>query len=467
MRTELLSLFTGAAILAAPLSLCHAQTLPATSAAAPPAARASTDSSKKLQVDGIAAIVGDKTILISEVEAAVNEMRAQGREPTSEREYAQMKADALNDLIDAELLVQRASVEKIEVNDATLQKQFEEREKQIRAQVKTDAAFRTALRENGFGSVEEWRKSMIDGMRRRQLQQDVMQKLRRENKVPAVNVTEKEVSEAFEESKAQLPKKPARVGFRQIIIATRPSEEAKKRARAKADSIRAELVKHPDDFENIAKRESMDPGSAALGGDLGWRRRGDLVPEFERMMFAINPGVISPVVETQYGFHIIRVDRVQPAEVKSRHILIKAQVDSTDDARTRALAMEIADAWRKGASVDSLTIRYHDEAGGEDKSIPEFPRDSLPEQYRNAVEGKKLNDVLDPFPIPSSSDSTNKYVVAQITFMDDAGEYTYAERKDILRQHLSEVATMRRLIDSLKKGTYVSVRYDPLAEVKK
>jgi peptidyl-prolyl cis-trans isomerase SurA len=468
MRTGLLSLLTGAAIIAAPVSLCAAQTPPATPTASPAVTRSAADTSKNLQVDGIAATVGDKVILISEVEAFVNAMRSKGREPKSELEYAEMKRDALNELIDIELLVQKAVSEKVEVQDAVVQKQWEAQEQTIRKQFPNEAEFRKALREAGMGTVEEWRKAQIEAMRRTTMQQDVMQKLKRENKVPTVNVSEKEVSEAYQKAKSQLPKKPARIGFRQIIIPTTPSEASKKRARDKIDSIRAELVKHPDDFESVAKRESMDSVSAQLGGDIGWFRRGaGLAAEYERMIFALNPGVISPVVETSFGYHIIRVDRVQPAEVKSRHILIMPKVDSADEARTRAVAKEVAEAWRKGASVDSLTIRYHDEAGNEDKSIPEFPRDSLPEQYRNAIEGKKLNDVLDPFPIPSGRGNTSKFVVAQITFLDSAGEYTYEEYRSRIRQQLAEEASFRRLIDSLKKSTYVNVRYDPLAEVKK
>jgi peptidyl-prolyl cis-trans isomerase SurA len=164
-----------------------------------------------------------------------------------------------------------------------------------------------------------------------------------------------------------------------------------------------------------------------------------MVPEFDRMMFALNPGVLSPVVETSYGYHIIRVDRVQPAEVKARHILIAWTVDSADEARARLQADSIANAWRSGASFDSLSVRFHDLAGGEEKMIPEYLRDSLPEVYRNAIEGKKLNDILDPFPIPSGQPGVNKFVIAQ----------------------LSEERSMRRLIDTLKKQTYISVRYDP------
>jgi peptidyl-prolyl cis-trans isomerase SurA len=179
------------------------------------------------------------------------------------------------------------------------------------------------------------------------------------------------------------------------------------------------------------------------------------------MMFSLNPGIVSPIVETAFGFHIIRVDRVQPAEVKARHILIRPLVDSTDERRARLLADSVATAWRAGGSFDSLSVSFHDGASGEDKSIPEYPRSELPEPYRNALEGAKLNQILDPFPLPDPSAGVAKFVVAQVTFLDEAGEWSLAEARDRIRDQLSEERKMRRLIDNLKKQTYVSVRYDP------
>lgn len=467
MMPRLLSLLTGAAIVAAPVSLSRAQGAGTQPPAKPPVAptakpaKVSVDTANLLPLDGVAAVVGDQVILISEVMAAVNTERARGAKVESAKDMAKLETDVLNQLVDAELLVQKAKAEKVEVNDTDIQLDVDNLEKRARSSFKTEAEFRAALKESGFGTLEEWRKMQFDQAKRGKLQQGIMSKLQRDGKVTAVNVTDAEIAEAFNNVKDRLPPKPARVGVRQIVIATKASDAAKKRAKDKADSLRAELEKHPDDFESIAKRFSMDPGSAELGGDLGWNRRGRMVPEFDRVMFGMNPGVLSPVFETQYGYHIVRVDRVQPAEVKARHILIRPTTDTSDETRTRLLADSVAKAWRKGGSFDSLSVKYHDESAGEEKTIPEFPRDSLPVDYKNALEGKKLNEITDPFPIPDPQSNVHKFVVAQVTFLDEAGEYTQAEYRDRIRDQLAEERKMRRLIDTLKKQTYVSVRYTP------
>lgn len=460
LRPILRPLVAGAALLAVP-SLTRAQGTPPSSApATATAVAAPQDTARGLPIDGIAAIVGDQIILVSEVMTAVNQARASGAKVESAADLAKLEADILERLIDAELLVQKAKDEKVEVQDSDVASSVDDQEKNIRRRFKSDAEFKAALKEAGMGTVEEWRKLTSDQIRRDKLQQQVMQKLQRDGKVTSVNVSEDEIREAFEVFKQRVGPKEARIGLRQIVVATKPSEDARRRARNKIDSIWLDLQKRPEDFELMAKKYSMD-GTAELGGDLGWNRRGRMVPEFDRMMFSLNPGVISPVVETAFGYHIIRVDRVQPAEVKARHILIRPQVDSSDERRAKLLADSIVTAWRAGGSFDSLSVKFHDNASGEDKSIPEYPRSELPEAYRNALEGAKLNDIVDPFPLPDPSAGVAKFVIAQVTFLDEAGEWSLSEARERIREQLSEERKMRRLIDNLKKQTYVSVRYDP------
>jgi peptidyl-prolyl cis-trans isomerase SurA len=264
------------------------------------------------------------------------------------------------------------------------------------------------------------------------------------------------VTAAFEKSRADLQKRPATVTFRQIIVAPHASPAAKARAKAHADSLLAE-IRRGGDFEQIAKRESMDPGTKQLGGDLGWNRRGGgLVPEFESMMFALAPGQVSPVVETAFGYHIIKVDRVQSAEVKARHILIAPIVDSADVVAAHIEADTVAAQWRRGVSYDSLVAKHHDPT--EEKGVLQpFLRDSLPASYATALVGKKPGDITDPFQLANPRGQP-KFAVIQVVTAADAGEYNVAEIRDQIRTQLAEERSIRQLLDEMRKQTYVSLR---------
>lgn len=94
------------------------------------------------------------------------------------------------------------------------------------------------------------------------------------------------------------------------------SAKDKDGARKKAEELLAQLRTNPGDFEKLAREHSKDPGSAAKGGDLGFFGRGMMVKPFEDAAFAQKPGEIGNVVETDFGFHIIRVTEVKPAQAK-------------------------------------------------------------------------------------------------------------------------------------------------------
>jgi len=420
-----------------------------------PAITAARQVPSALPIDKVVAIVGDQPLLWSDVLTAINQRRAQGMQlPPDSAGQAALARQVLGELIDEEILVQKAKEMKLEVVESDVTSAADRQIKQVRSQFQTDEEYRNELRKAGLGSPDEYRKSLIDQYRRQQFQQKAFAELKK--KAKPVNVSDAEISAAFERSKADLQKRPATVTFRQIVVAPHASPAAKAKAKARADSLLAEIRKGGD-FEQIAKRESMDPSTKQLGGDLGWNRRGGgLVPEFEAVMFALRPGEVSPVVETAFGYHIIRVDRVQSAEVKARHILIAPEIDSADVARARTEADTVAAEWRRGVPYDSLVKKYHDPT--EEKGVLQpFPRDSLPASYSGALAGAKAGSITQPFELANPRGAP-KFAVLQVVTLTEAGEYKESEIRDQIRQQLSDERSIRALLDDLRKQTYVAIK---------
>ena len=249
---------------------------------------------ESIPIDRVVAIVGNEVILWSDVLEEINVLRAQGRElPNDSTAQMAMAREIIDRLVETELLVQRATLDSVQVEDAELAPAVEQRMRQVRGQFQTEEQFRDLLRRSGFGSQEEYRRWLLDEQRRNQLQDRLIQKLRQEGKLPPAPVSEDEVQRFFEANKGQVPRLPATVTFRQVVLPVKPSPTARDEARAKAESLYAE-IRRGGDFEQIAKRESMDPATRETGGDLGWRRRGGgsegLVPEFEYVIFRMGPG---------------------------------------------------------------------------------------------------------------------------------------------------------------------------------
>jgi peptidyl-prolyl cis-trans isomerase D len=136
--------------------------------------------------------------------------------------------------------------------------------------------------------------------------------------LPEIALDPAEVRKYYEAHRAQYEGKEERQASH-ILVAVEPgaNEETKQETRARAEEIHKQLVQKPGSFAELAKQHSQDPGSAERGGDLGYFGRGIMPRPFEEAVFRLNVGEISPVVETQYGFHIVRLLAVKAAESRS------------------------------------------------------------------------------------------------------------------------------------------------------
>ncbi len=409
-----------------------------------------------IPLDRVVAVVGQRPILYSEVLERTTEALEGRPAPTDEAGMQQLLRETAELIVDEELLVQRARRDSVVITDAEVVAAVDEQIAGVRQQFQSDDEYRAELQRAGFATVEQYRTWLAERHRRAMLVQGLIQQYRQEGRLVPAPVSERDVSEYFEQHSERVPMLPPTVTFRQVVIAPDASDEARAAARAKADSLVQEL-RSGVDFEQVARRESMDPQTRQLGGDLGWNRRGNMVPEFDRVMFALPPGQISPVVETVFGFHIIKVDRVQPSEVKARHILIRARIDSADVERARLRADSVAQLWRAGTPHEQLIQRFHDREEQQLIADP-YPRQELPPAYQAALEGKSAGEITDPFPIEDAARGVPKFVVVRLTTAQGERRASVDDFRQQIRQQLAEERAIRRMIDNLRNEIHVSIR---------
>jgi peptidyl-prolyl cis-trans isomerase SurA len=407
-------------------------------------------------IDRIVAVVGDRPILLSEVEEELLVLQSQGQQlPTDSAGRNTLRRQVLERMVDEEVLYQKARQDTtITVTDADVQSAVDEQARQVRGQFQTEAEFRAQLSAAGFGTPEEYRRWLADQQRRSAYQRRLIEKLRGEGKLRGGAVSEAEVRAAFAAAQAQL--RPATITMSQIAVAPEPTPLARAAAYARAESALAE-VRSGADFSTVARRLSDDTGSRERGGDLGWFRRGAMVQAFDRAAFRLRPGQISDIVSTPYGYHIIIVDRVQPGEVKARHILITPVVTARELDAARVIADTVYARLRAGADFDSLHALFADTV--EQKTIGPLPRTGLPTIYATVIEGLSPGDVTPVFALTPEDSLRNKYAVVRVDDVQPEGPYTFEEVRERVRQNLQNERAIRDYIRALRRQTYVDVRF--------
>jgi len=179
-----------------------------------------------------------------------------------------------------------------------------------------------------------------------------------------------------------------------------------------------------------------------------------MVDAFDRVVFGMRPGDISDPVETPFGYHIIKLERVQPGEVKARHILIVPAIDSSNLAAARGRADSVYALLKAGANFDSLARLYADTT--EQVHVDSLERAKLPALYAAAFDSATIGEVVPPFAANPESANRTKFVVAIVTAQEPERNYNFDDVRDYLRQQLAQQKGIQELLRTLRNQTYVS-----------
>ncbi len=280
-------------------------------------------------LDKIIAVVGEEILLKSELEENVALAESQSGVLPENAECL-----ILNQLLSQKLLVNQAKLDSILVLDEEVEGQMNARFEQILVMMNNDPKqFLDYYGMTITEAREKFRSDMKDQLLAQRMQQSV---------VSDITITPAEVIEFFNKiPKDSLPYFNAEVEVGEIVFYPKPNEEERKKAKDRALELRTMIVEQGANFSELAKSSSHDPSSGRLGGDLGWQKRGQFVPEFEATAYTLEKGEISEVVETEYGYHIIQLLERLGNRIHTRHILIQPRITQDDMDKAKEKLSEV------------------------------------------------------------------------------------------------------------------------------
>lgn len=296
--------------------------------------------SQSYMIDKVVAKVGSEFILLSEVEDQYAYSLTQ--DPTLD---VDIKCQILDNLIAQKLIIYQAKLDSVEVSNQEVEAQLDLRFDNILRQMNGDEEF---FAEYYGAGVAEMKERYRDDQKQQILAERMQMKL-----INSVTITPDEVLQFYNKiPQDSLPFLDSEVELGELVIKPVVNAEQKKIAKEKLEVIVEKILSEEESFEAMALKHSMDPGSGARGGDLGFAKRGSYVPEFEAAVFSLKEGEISEIIETEYGFHVIKQLERRGNNVRARHILIKPDLTETDMAN----AQSKLDSIKNLIEVDSISF---------------------------------------------------------------------------------------------------------------
>jgi peptidyl-prolyl cis-trans isomerase SurA len=349
-------------------------------------------------LDRIAAIVDDDIILESEVVQSAYLMALQsGVNPTQnpgqfEREFEKYKNETLQNLINKKVLLIQAEEDTIQADERMVEYHLKQQMQNVTQKLGGSDAVA-----DYFGiSLSKVRKNY-----REQIEEELKVQRVREMKLAMMDVSRREVEEFYKNHQDSIDTIQETVELRHILMVPEPGEESKAKARETIETIRERLAEG-DSFAELAKEYSEDPGSASRGGDLGLMGRGEFVPEFEQVAFSLEPGDISDeIVETQFGFHIIKLEERRGEKVRVRHILISPKPTQADELRTAEKIKKVYNEIKEGAPFEEMVAKYSDDETTveQDGYLGEFQLDQLKQtakEFTYVLQDVEPGEISDP-----------------------------------------------------------------------
>lgn len=408
-------------------------------------------------VESIAAIVGNEVVYLSDVEGALME-RKQERDPTP--------SDILRCRIFEDILVQKLFLDQARIDSITANP--ESVESQLNARL-TDAVRRAgseeALEKMAGKSMTEIRKDLREAF----TDQSIIEQTQY-NIAEKVTVTPDEIKKYFSGiNNDSLPLVPRKVELSIITVVPPSMEESKAEVRQKLLDLRSRII-NGESFRTLAVLYSED-GSAPMGGEIGFRTRGELAKPYAEAAWALKKDVVSKIVETEFGFHIIQLIERKGDMVNTRHILMKPKLttEQTEWSITKLDSIAVL-IHNDSLTFERAAMRFSSDKptranGGKmvqpnpDERVTWFALDELPKEINMVVRNMVVGEISEPF---RTTDEKGNYVYCIIRLDNEVPPHRVNIQDDY--KYLTDLAladkknkTYQKWINDKIKKTYIKI----------
>ncbi|MBN2225733.1 MAG: peptidylprolyl isomerase [candidate division Zixibacteria bacterium] len=403
-------------------------------------------------VERIVAIVGNEPILASELALQMQLLAInQGVRPQTEEEMNQLQQQVLDQMISEQLfLIEAKQDTSIRVTDTEIEQALDERVMNIASQYPSEEQFLDELAREGL-SFRDFKRRLRPEIENQLYKQKLIQM-----KLSQISVSRQEVLEFYDLYKDSIPEQAETVRLAHILVTFIPSQTTRDSVMAEAEAVRQNVVSGAD-FATLAMTYSDGP-SALIGGDLGTISEDDVLPEFGRPAFMLQPGEISSVITTDNGLHIIKCESKDGQRGHFRQILFEVKPSAADTQLAYTLIDSLQREITDGADFRELAKAFSadDESRKQGGELGWFPLKGLPPVFSSVIDSvEQIGDVCGPVQSEFGLHLLkllDRKESRQITLDDD-----FDRLKDLARQTKTG-EYVNQWVEEIRKRTYVEIR---------
>ena len=344
-------------------------------------------------IEQIVAIVGDKAIFQSDIENQYLQARSQGISSAGD-----LKCEILEQMLAEKLLVNQAKIDSLEVTEEEVNMQVDQKISYFINQIGGEENLIRYFNKPIYEIKEDLAPMEKDRLYAQKMRSQI---------AGDIQITPSEVRNFYRTlNEEEIPLVNSKIQLFQIVKYPEADQEAILEVKNRLLELRKRVL-DGESFRTLAILYSEDPGTAPKGGEMGLMTKAELVPEFANVAFSLKEGVVSKIVETEFGFHIIQLIERKKEQINVRHILLKPTIKTELAVKAKEQLDSIANKIRNGEITFEKAARYYSEDkdsrlnGGllinpqtSDKLL-EMEQLQPAEYY--AIKDLKVGEISDPF----------------------------------------------------------------------